>query len=147
MKKRNFCPWFNRIISSVVVKVSIMMFIFIFVSTGCFLIKSMQDIDKTMETTVIVGQVFVESPINGPIIVAAYTANEEKEIAHYTVLHEAGEYELAVDPSLAIRVVIMSLPLLILTAILYMTKANPSGSMAILNWFLFLRLVLFMILI
>ena len=97
MKKRNFCPWFNRIISSVVVKVSIMMFIFIFVSTGCFLIKSMQDIDKTMETTVIVGQVFVESPINGPIIVAAYTANEEKEIAHYTVLHEAGEYELAVD--------------------------------------------------
>ena len=33
---------------------------------------------------------------NGPIIVAACSTSEGKEIAHYTVLHDSGEYELMV---------------------------------------------------
>jgi len=34
---------------------------------------------------------------NGPIVVAARSMSKGKEIAHYTVLHDSGEYELMVD--------------------------------------------------
>ncbi len=78
-------------------KIGILMFIFIFMMTGCFLIRSKQDINKSMESTIVIGQIFIDVPIEGPVIVAACSANENRTIAHYTVLHEAGEYELAVD--------------------------------------------------
>ena len=68
------------------------------VATGCALIQSKKDIDQSLESTVIVGRVFAESSGNGPIIVAARSRGEGHPIAHYSVLHESGEYELMVAP-------------------------------------------------
>lgn len=68
-----------------------------FVATGCTLIKLKDNVDQSLESTVIVGRVDADVPDNGPIIVAACPMNERKRIVHYTVLHESGEYELMVD--------------------------------------------------
>ena len=64
--------------------------------TGCTLIKLKKDVDRSLESTVIVGRIHAKFLGNGPIIVAACSMNEGKEIAHYTVLHDSGEYELMV---------------------------------------------------
>ena len=74
----------------------IILFLICFVTTGCALIKLKQDVEKGKESTVIIGQVHVRSLVKGPIIVAACSIDEGKEIAHYTVLHDSGEYELMV---------------------------------------------------
>ncbi len=48
--------------------------------------------------TVIIGHVSTRSPLNGPIVVAAYTKKSGKrEVAHYTILHDSGEFELMVS--------------------------------------------------
>ncbi len=44
----------------------------------------------------LVGHIYANVLGNGPLIVAACSTTEEKEIAHYTVLHDSGEYELMV---------------------------------------------------
>ena len=67
------------------------------VTTGCALIKSKKDINTSLESTVIVGRVLASVSGSGPIIVAACSVDDGNKIAHYTVLHESGEYELAVD--------------------------------------------------
>lgn len=66
-------------------------------AAGCALIKSKKDIDTSMETTVIVGRIHAPLSVNGPIIVAARSIDDGNEIAQYTVVHDSGEYELAVD--------------------------------------------------
>lgn len=63
---------------------------------GCTLIKLKKDVNSGLQSTVIVGRIYANFSENGPIIVAACSTSEEKEIAHYTVLHDSGEYELMV---------------------------------------------------
>jgi len=78
-------------------KVGVTLFIICFVTMGCTLLKSKKDINRSLESTVIVGRVYAKFSGNGPIIVAARSMSKGKEIAHYTVLHDSGEYELMVD--------------------------------------------------
>ena len=66
------------------------------VTTGCALIKLKKEVNRSLESTVIVGRIYGKFSGNGPIIVAACSTSEGKEIAHYTVLHDSGEYELMV---------------------------------------------------
>jgi pimeloyl-ACP methyl ester carboxylesterase len=66
-------------------------------TTGCALIKLKQEVREGKSSTIIVGRVSVSAQVDGPIIVAAYTKDGgEREVAHYTVLHDWGEYELMV---------------------------------------------------
>jgi len=77
-------------------KMIITLFIICFSAMGCALIKLEKDVNRGLESTVIVGHIYSNFPGNGPIIVAACSTGEEKKIAHYTVLHDTGEYELMV---------------------------------------------------
>ncbi|MBW1891062.1 MAG: hypothetical protein JRI93_11215, partial [Deltaproteobacteria bacterium] len=44
-----------------------------------------------------VGRISTDFPGNGPIVVAAYTLNQGKrEVEHYSILHDYGEFELMV---------------------------------------------------
>lgn len=68
-----------------------------FLATGCVFVKLKQEVQESMSSTVIVGHVSTESAVDGPIIVAAYTKNKGKrEVEHYTILHDRGEFELMV---------------------------------------------------
>lgn len=67
------------------------------VATGCFLLKIKKEVREVLSSTVLVGSISTAFPGNGPIIVAAYAKNQGKrEVVHYTVLHDSGEYELMV---------------------------------------------------
>jgi len=67
------------------------------VATGCALIKLKKETAEALSSTVLVGNISTAFPGDGPIIVAAYSMNHGKrEVAHYTVLHDFGEYELMV---------------------------------------------------
>jgi pimeloyl-ACP methyl ester carboxylesterase len=69
-----------------------------FFTTGCSLVKLKQDQHESDLLTVIVGYVSAPSPVDGPLIVAAYSnQNEKKTIAHYTISHDSGEFELMVS--------------------------------------------------
>ena len=68
-----------------------------FSAMGCTLIKLKKDVIKSQESTVIVGRIDAKFQVNGPIIVAACSTGRRKEVAHYTVLHDSGEYELMVE--------------------------------------------------
>ncbi|MFZ3046799.1 MAG: alpha/beta hydrolase [Desulfatirhabdiaceae bacterium] len=68
-----------------------------FIMVGCTLVKLNKDVKESLASTILVGHVSTPSPGKGPIVVAAYSIDQgEKEIAHYTVLHDSGEYELMV---------------------------------------------------
>ncbi len=68
-----------------------------FVTTGCTLAKLKEDVAKSLASTTLVGQIATAPPARGMIVAAAYSLKDGKrEIAHYTVLHEAGEFELLV---------------------------------------------------
>ena len=77
--------------------VSITLLFICFATMGCTLIKLKKEINRSQESTVIVGRISAKFSVNGPIIVAACSTSEEKEVAQYTVLHDSGEYELMVD--------------------------------------------------
>jgi hypothetical protein len=67
------------------------------VTTGCALIKLKQEVSQVLASTVLVGRISTDFPGKGPIVVAAYSMNRDKrEVAHYTILHDFGEYELMV---------------------------------------------------
>jgi hypothetical protein len=67
------------------------------VTTGCALIKLKQEVSQVLASTVLVGRVSTDNPGKGPIVVAAYAMTQGKrEVVHYTVLHDSGEYELMV---------------------------------------------------
>lgn len=78
-------------------RVGITFFIICFVTIGCTLVKSKKDTEKSQESTVLIGRIYAKDVGKGPRLVAACSTIDEKEIAHYTVLHEPGEYELTVD--------------------------------------------------
>ena len=76
-------------------KLGVTLLIICLLSTGCALIKLKKDNTESLSSTVLVGRISTAFPGKGPIIVAAYSMNQgKKEIAHYTVLHDFGEYEL-----------------------------------------------------
>lgn len=78
-------------------KLGIALFVLCFVATGCALVKLKEEVSKSLVSTVLVGQVASAIPGKGVIVVAAYSLKDgERKIAHYTVLHGAGEYELMV---------------------------------------------------
>ena len=119
--ERSFCPWLlgkgtkvreymrlqiliNATINnlktgmlSIPLRVSITLFIVCFVTVGCTLIKLKKDTNRSQESTVIVGRIDAKFLGSGPIIVAACSMGKRNEVAHYTVLHDSGEYELMVD--------------------------------------------------
>jgi len=67
------------------------------VAAGCALIKLKKDNTEGLFSTVLVGRISTPFPGQGPIIVSAYSMNQGKrKVAHYTVLHDFGEYELMV---------------------------------------------------
>lgn len=66
-------------------------------TTGCALIKVRQQVRESMASSVIVGWVSAPYRAEGPIVVAAYAKKGSKrEIAHYVMLHDWGEFELVV---------------------------------------------------
>ena len=80
-------------------RLSIFLLLACFISGGCTLIKLNQDVKESLASTILVGHVSTASPGKGPLVVAAYSIDHgKKEIAHYTILHESGEYELMVAP-------------------------------------------------
>lgn len=68
-----------------------------FVVTGCALVKLKKEVNRSLEATSIVGRIHAKCKGTGPIIVAACAMGEQKKIAHYSVLHDSGEYELLVE--------------------------------------------------
>ncbi len=75
----------------------VILLIICLVTTGCALIKLKNENAEGLSSTVLVGRISTAFPGKGPIIVAAYSMNQGKrEVAHYTVLHDFGEYELMV---------------------------------------------------
>ena len=78
-------------------RMSVTLLIICLVTTGCALIKLKKENTEGLASTVLVGRISTAFPGKGPIIVAAYSMNQGKrEVAHYTVLHDFGEYELMV---------------------------------------------------
>lgn len=63
---------------------------------GCTLVNLKKEVDASLASTVIVGWVEVLCAADGPIIVAARARRPGRPVAHYTVIHETGEYELMV---------------------------------------------------
>ena len=61
------------------------------------MIKLKKENSEGLSSTVLVGRISTAFPGKGPIIVSAYSMNQgKKEVAHYTVLHDSGEYELII---------------------------------------------------
>ncbi|BHH83049.1 alpha/beta hydrolase [Desulforhopalus sp. 52FAK] len=83
-------------IPSIFQRVSLILVLVCFFCTGCALIKLKEEEKKSQESTSIIGRIHTNVLGNGPIIVAACSTNGDYEIAHYTVLHGSGEYELMV---------------------------------------------------
>ena len=68
-----------------------------FFMAGCAMIKLKREVSESLASTALVGQVASAVQEKGVIVVAAYSLiNGERKIAHYSVLHAAGEYELMV---------------------------------------------------
>lgn len=78
-------------------KIVIVLVFVSFFMTGCAMVQLKREVRESMSSTIIVGRVSAQSPINGPIVVAAYSKHlGKREIAHYTILHDCGEFELMV---------------------------------------------------
>jgi len=83
--------------ASAVYNICMALVIMCFVITGCAMVKLNKEVSQGQASTVLVGRISTDFPGKGPIVVAAYTMNQGKrEIEHYSVLHEHGEYELMV---------------------------------------------------
>ena len=78
-------------------RMTVTLLIICLVASGCVLIKLKQETAEGLSSTVLVGRISTAFPGKGPIIVSAYSMKQgRKEVAHYTVLHDFGEYELMV---------------------------------------------------
>ncbi len=65
--------------------------------SGCALFNLKKEVEILYNSTILVGNVSSLSPLNMPVVVVAYSKHMNKrEVAHYTVLHEPGPYELMV---------------------------------------------------
>jgi pimeloyl-ACP methyl ester carboxylesterase len=68
-----------------------------FVISGCAMVKLKKEVNEVQASTILVGRISTEFPGKGPIVVAAYTKDQSKRnVEHYSVLHEHGEFELIV---------------------------------------------------
>jgi hypothetical protein len=85
--------------SARLIQVFLILFFVCFIVDGCTLVKIKKDVSMGLSSTILVGHVSTPYPGKGPIVVAAYSMNQgRREIAHYTILHDSGEYELMVSP-------------------------------------------------
>jgi len=83
--------------SAVFNRMSIVLLILCFVATGCAMVKLNKEVSQGQASTILVGRISTDFPGNGPIVVAAYTLNQGKrEVEHYSILHDYGEFELMV---------------------------------------------------
>ena len=85
-----------RTLSSIFIRACAALVLICLVPTGCALVEMKKEFNRSLESTVIIGRVYGKFKGNGPIIVAACTADKEKRMVNYTVLHGSGEYELMV---------------------------------------------------
>ncbi len=84
--------------SNGLIRNSILLAIICFFCTSCVFVKLKQEEQEGKVSTVIVGHVSTQASIDGPIVVAAYSRHHGRsEIAHFTILHDRGEYELLVS--------------------------------------------------
>ncbi len=66
-------------------------------TVGCSLVNLNKEVKESLASTTLVGQIATVPQARGVIVVAAYSLKEGKrKIAHYAILHGAGEYELIV---------------------------------------------------
>jgi len=87
-----FTDKYNRSIGS-----GILFLVVCVIVAGCAMVKLNKEVSQGQASTVLVGRVSTEFPGKGPIVVAACTVDQgKKEIEHYSVLHEHGEFELMV---------------------------------------------------
>lgn len=65
---------------------------------GCSLLHLRQEVASIQASTILVGTITAnQSDLASPVVVAAYAKNgTDRQIAHYTVLHQPGPYELIV---------------------------------------------------
>ena len=75
----------------------VLLSLFAVITAGCALAKLKEDVAESLASTGLVGQIATAPPERGVIVVAAYSLKGgQRKIAHYTVLHEAGDFELMV---------------------------------------------------
>jgi pimeloyl-ACP methyl ester carboxylesterase len=85
-----------RVVSSLQ-KMGALLAILSVITAGCAMLKLNEEVSESLASTALVGQIATASPERGVIVVAAYSLKDgERKIAHYTVLHEAGDFELMV---------------------------------------------------
>jgi len=78
-------------------RLGIIFLVVCFIVAGCAMVKLNKEVIQGQASTVLVGRISTDFPGKGPIVVAAYTMHQGKrEVEHYSVLHEHGEYELMV---------------------------------------------------
>ena len=67
-------------------------------TAGCSLLQVRHEADTIQASTILVGTISAEqADLAVPVVVAVYAKNgSERQIAHYTVLHQPGPYELIV---------------------------------------------------
>lgn len=66
---------------------------------GCTLVRLNNNVQQSLESTILVGTITCTTIARGPIIVAARPLDVQVDaLVHYSVLHESGEYELLVPP-------------------------------------------------
>jgi pimeloyl-ACP methyl ester carboxylesterase len=76
--------------------VLVMLFAVLFIS-GCALVKLREDVQFSKDSCLLFGEIISRSHLKKPIIVVAYTIQEDKVvIGDYAVLNEPGPYELLV---------------------------------------------------
>ena len=78
-------------------RLAIALLIIGFVIPGCAMVKLKQEVNQVQASTILVGRISTEFSGKGPIVVAAYTKDQSnRDVEHYSVLHEHGEFELMV---------------------------------------------------
>lgn len=69
----------------------------LFMMNGCAIIQLQKDNTFSMDSCLITGSVYARDVVSKPVIVVAYENKDGKaSIAHYTVLHQPGPFELLV---------------------------------------------------
>ncbi len=70
---------------------------FVVITSGCAMIKLKKEVSQSLASSILAGRISTESTEQGMIVVVAYAITEgNRNVAHYSVLHEAGGYELMV---------------------------------------------------
>jgi len=61
------------------------------------MVKLKKEVNQGQASTILVGRVSTDFPGKGPVVVAAYAMHQGKrEVEHYSILHDFGEFELMV---------------------------------------------------